>query len=221
MPVCQSTTTVVTAFDNVPAFARGMVRDIRVRWALEEIGGDYRPQFLDAFAARPEEYRQWQPFGQVPAFADGDMRLFESGAILLYLGEQDERLLPRDPAGRWNATSWLIAALNSVEPSLMQIVNLDVFQAGKPWTEEARPSAVELARSRLRSTENALGEKDWLAGSFSVADIMMVTVLRNIDHTDILAEFPALSAYKARGEDRPAFRRALADQMAGFVEPAN
>lgn len=221
MPVCQSATTVVTAFDNVPAFARGMVRDIRVRWALEEIGGDYRPQFLDAFAARPEEYRQWQPFGQVPAFADGDMRLFESGAILLYLGEQDERLLPRDPAGRWNATSWLIAALNSVEPSLMQIVNLDVFQAGKPWTEEARPSAVELARSRLRSTENALGEKDWLAGSFSVADIMMVTVLRNIDHTDILAEFPALSAYKARGEDRPAFRRALADQMAGFVEPAN
>lgn len=221
MPVCQSTTTVVTAFDNVPAFARGMVRDIRVRWALEEIGGDYRPQFLDAFAARPEEYRQWQPFGQVPAFADGDMRLFESGAILLYLGEQDERLLPRDSAGRWNATSWLIAALNSVEPSLMQIVNLDVFQAGKPWTEEARPSAVELARSRLRSTENALGEKDWLAGSFSVADIMMVTVLRNIDHTDILAEFPALSAYKARGEDRPAFRRALADQMAGFVEPAN
>lgn len=221
MPVCQSATTVVTAFDNVPAFARGMVRDIRVRWALEEIGGDYRPQFLDAFAARPEEYRQWQPFGQVPAFADGDMRLFESGAILLYLGEQDERLLPRDSAGRWNATSWLIAALNSVEPSLMQIVNLDVFQAGKPWTEEARPSAVELARSRLRSTENALGEKDWLAGSFSVADIMMVTVLRNIDHTDILAEFPALSAYKARGEDRPAFRRALADQMAGFVEPAN
>lgn len=221
MPVCQSATTVVTAFDNVPAFARGMVRDIRVRWALEEIGGDYRPQFLDAFAARPEEYRQWQPFGQVPAFADGDMRLFESGAILLYLGEQDERLLPRDPAGRWNATSWLIAALNSVEPGLMQIVNLDVFQAGKPWTEEARPSAVELARSRLRSTENALGEKDWLAGSFSVADIMMVTVLRNIDHTDILAEFPALSAYKARGEDRPAFRRALADQMAGFVEPAN
>lgn len=221
MPVDQSATTVVTAFDNVPGFARGLVRDLRVRWALEEIGRPYRPQFLDAFAPRPDEYREWQPFGQVPAFAEGDMRLFESGAILLYLGEQDERLLPRDPAGRWAATSWLIAALNSVEPMLMQIVNLDVFQAGKAWTKEARPSAVELARARLKSTENALGGNDWLAGGFSVADIMMVTVLRNINHTDILAEFPSLSAYKARGEDRPAFRRALAEQMAGFVEPAS
>lgn len=179
----------------------------------------YCPQLLDAFAARPEGYRDWQPFSQVPAFADGDMRLFESGAILLYLGEQDERLLPRDPTGRWAATSWLIAALNSVEPMLMQIVSLDVFQSGKPWAEEARPSAVELARTRLKSLETELGGKEWLSGPFSVADIMMVTVLRNIDHTDILADFPSLSAYKARGEVREAFQRALADQMAGFVEP--
>lgn len=221
MPVNETATTLVTGFDNVPGFARGYVRDLRVRWALEEIDRPYRTQLMDAFAPRPEAYRDWQPFGQVPAFAEGDTRLFESGAILLYLGEQDERLLPRDPAGRWAATTWLIAALNSVEPMLMQIVNLDVFQAGKPWAKEARPSALELARARLKSTENALGDKDWLAGRFSVADVMMVTVLRNIDHTDILAEFPALSAYKARGEARPAFQRALADQMAGFVEPAN
>lgn len=220
MPVDQTATTLVSGFDNVPGFAHGKVRDLRVRWALEEIGRSYRTQLMDAFAPRPEGYRDWQPFGQVPAFDDGNVRLFESGAILLYLGEQDERLLPRDPAGRWAATSWLIAALNSVEPMAMQIVNLDVFQAGKPWTKEARGSAVELARARLKSTDDALGEKDWLAGPFSVADIMMITVLRNLDHTDMLAEFPALSAYKARGEARPAFQRALADQLAGFVVQA-
>ena len=220
MPINPTAPIVVTGFDNVPPFAQGKVRDLRVRWALEEIGQPYRPQLIDAFAPRPQGYREWQPFGQVPAFADGEVRLFESGAILLYLGGQDERLLPRQPEACWTATSWLIAALNSVEPMLMQIVNLDVFQAGQAWAKEARPSAVELARARLKSTADALGEKDWFAGAFSVADIMMVTVLRNIDHTDILAEFPRLTAYKARGEGRAAFQRALADQMAGFVEGA-
>lgn len=220
MPVNETAAAIVTAFDNVPGFARGMVRDLRVRWALEEIGREYCPQYFDAMQPKPAEYREWQPYGQVPAFADGDLRLFESGAILLYLGEQDERLLPRDPAGRWAATSWLIAALNSVEPMLMQIVNLDLFHAGKPWTLEARPSAVELARARLKSTEKALGDKEWFAGTFSVADIMMTTVLRNVDHTDMLSEFPALTAFKARGEARPAFQRALADQLAGYREPA-
>lgn len=220
MPIDQTAPTLVTGFDNVPPFARGMVRDMRVRWALEEIDRAYCPRLMDAFAPRPDGYRDWQPFGQVPAFDDGEMRLFETGAILLYLGEQDERLLPRDPAGRWAATSWLIAALNSVEPMLMQIVNLDVFQAGKPWTKEARPSAVEMARTRLKSTEEALGDKDWIAGRFSIADIMMVTVLRNIDHTDILGDFPALGAYKARGQARPAFQRALADHLAGFARAA-
>lgn len=169
---------------------------------------------------KPDAYRQWQPYGQVPAFADGDLKLFESGAVLLYLGEQDERLLPREPAARWQAITWLIAALNSVEPGLMQIVTLDIFQARQPWAQEARPSAVEFARARLASTEAALGDREWFAGTFSIADIMMVTVLRNLDHTDILAEFPGLSANKARGEARPAFQRALADQLAGFHAPA-
>ncbi|WP_333604961.1 glutathione S-transferase family protein [Novosphingobium sp.] len=220
MPVNEAAKTLVTAFDNVPPFARGYVRDLRVRWALEEIGRDYCPQYFDAMQPKPDEYRDWQPYAQVPAFADGDLRLFESGAILLYLGEQDERLLPRDPAQRWAAASWLIAALNSVEPILMQIVNLDVFQAGQPWTREARPSALELARARLASTARGLGDREWFAGPFSIADIMMVTVLRNVDHTDLVAEFPTLSALKARGEARPAFQRALADQCAGYREPA-
>jgi Glutathione S-transferase len=220
MPVHPSATTILTAFDNVPAFARGHVRDLRIRWALEEIGRDYTPQFLDAMAPKPAEYRDWQPFGQVPAFDDGTVRLFESGAILLYLGEQDQRLLPRDPAGRWNATSWLIAALNSVEPMVMQIVNLDVFQAGKPWAAEARPSTVEQVKARLKSTERALGDKQWIADDFSVADIAMITVLRNLDGSELLDRFPGLAEYKARGEQRPSFERALADQLAGFRQPA-
>lgn len=220
MPVNETATTLVTAFDNVPPFARGQVRDLRIRWALEEIGRDYCPRYLDAMKPKPDEYREWQPYAQVPAFADGDLRLFESGAILLYLGEQDERLLPRDPVRRWAATSWLIAALNSLEPMLMQIVNLDIFQAGKAWAPEARASALDLAKMRLTSTERGLGQREWFAETFSVADIMMCTVLRTIDHTDILAEFPALSAFKARAEARPAFQHALTDQLAGFREPA-
>lgn len=219
MPMTDTAETVISAFDNVPAFAKGMVRDLRVRWALEEIGRDYAVQNLDAFKPKPEGYRDWQPYAQVPAFADGDMRLFESGAILLYLGEQDERLLPRDPDIRWSAITWTIAALNSVEPSLMQIVNLDFFLAGQPWAREARPAMLELARARLESTEKALGEREWFAGPFTIADIMMTSVLRNVNHTDLLDGFPALAALKARGEARPAFQRALADQMAGYREP--
>jgi glutathione S-transferase len=219
MPLDANAQTTITAFRNVPDFAHGVVRDMRIRWALEEIGRPYRTQLLDAMAPRPDDYRQWQPFGQVPAFDDGKVRLFESGAILLYLGEQDERLLPRDEKARWEATAWLIAALNSVEPMLMQIVSLDVFLAGKPWTREARPSAVEFARSRLGRVTEALGDKEWLTGRFTVADIMMVTVLRNLRHTDIVAGFPKLAAYQARGEARPAFRQALADQAADLGEP--
>lgn len=219
MPLDSASETVVAALRHAPGFAHGLVRDIRVRWALEEIGRSYRAELFDAMTPRPDDYRQWQPFGQVPAFSDGQVRLFESGAILLYLGEQDERLLPREPQERWAATSWLIAALNSVEPALMQVVTLDVFQAGKPWTSEARPSAVEFAKSRLARLAAALGDREWLTRRFTIADIMMITVLRNLRHTDIVSEFPSLAAYQARGEARSAFQRALADQAAGLGEP--
>ncbi|HEY0959816.1 MAG TPA: glutathione S-transferase family protein [Novosphingobium sp.] len=219
MPLDPASETVVAGLRHVPSFAHGLVRDIRVRWALEEIGRPYRAELFDAMTPRPDDYRQWQPFGQVPALDDGQVRLFESGAILLYLGEQDERLMPREPQERWAVTSWLIAALNSVEPALMQIVTLDVFQAGKPWTREARPSAVEFAKSRLTPVAEALGDREWLVGRFSIADIMMITVLRNLRHTDIITEFPLLAAYQARGEARSAFQRALADQAAGLGDP--
>ena len=219
MPLEPDATTVISGFRHVPAFAHGKVRDLRVRWALEEIGRPYRTELLDGMAPRPDGYREWQPFGQVPAFDDGTVRLFESGAILLYLGEQDERLLPHGAQARADAMAWAIAALNSVEPMIMQVVSLDVFLAAKPWAKEARPVAVDAAKARLQRVAEALGTREWLAADFSVADILMITVLRNLDHTDIVAGFPTLAAYKARGEARPAFRRALADQAVGLGEP--
>lgn len=219
MPLDPTATTLVSAMRNVPGFAHGLVRDLRVRWALEEIGRPYRTELYEGMQPRPEAYREWQPFGQIPAFDDGTVRLFESGAILLYLGEQDERLLPRDTQQRWTATAWLIAALNSIEPMIMQIVSLDVFNAQAEWAKAARPAALEFACQRLTSLSNALGDDDWLAGQFSAADVMMVTVLRNLRHTDIVAGFANLAAYQARGEARPAFGQALSDQAAELGPP--
>lgn len=219
MPLDPQATTVVSAMRNVPDFAHGLVRDLRVRWALEEIGRPYRTELFDGMQPRPEAYREWQPFGQIPAFRDDKVELFESGAILLYLGQDEERLLPREEQARWRATSWLIAALNSVEPMLMQIVSLDVFSAGKDWAKAARPAAVEFAELRLKSTADALGDKEWIAGDFTLADIILVTVLRNVRHTDMIAKIPNLAAYQARGEARPAFRQALADQASDLGPP--
>lgn len=208
----------VSAFRWVPDFARGLVRDLRVRWTLEEIDRPYRTTLLAGDRPRGEEYRKWQPFGQVPAFDDGSLRLFESGAILLYLGEQYERLLPRDAYGRWNATAWLIAALNSIEPPVSMLASYDLFHADKPWANGARSAAVALVEKRLQSLSDALADNEWLAGRFTVADIMMVTVLRNLRHTDIVAGYTNLAAYVERGQARPAFGRALAAQSADFAE---
>lgn len=219
MPMDSKADAVVSALRDVPRFAHGNVRDIRVRWALEEIARPYRTELYGGMQPRPDEYREWQPFGQVPAFRDKDVQLFETGAILLYLGQNEERLLPRDERARWQATSWLIAALNSVEPMLMQIVNLDIFNADKDWAKAARLAAVDFAEQRLKSTAEALGDREWIAGGFSVADIMLVTVLRSIRHTEMAAKFPNLASYQQRGETRPAFQRALADQTRDLGPP--
>ncbi|BBC73773.1 conserved hypothetical protein [Altererythrobacter sp. B11] len=209
---------VVTAFGWVPDFARGLVRDLRVRWAFEEIGRPYDSQLLNAMEPRPEGYLQWQPFDQVPAFADGPVKFFESGAILLYLGEQDERLLPASGQSRWSAISWLFAALNSVEPSIGAMVSFDLFHADKPWAEGARSATASLVERRLKRLSDALGDTEWLAGDFSIADIAMVTVLENLRHTDMVAGFPNLAAYSERGRQRPAYRRALDAQLADFSD---
>ena len=209
---------VVTAFGWVPDFARGLVRDLRVRWACEEIGRPYHAELLDATNPRTEEYLSRQPFDQVPAFTDDGLQIFETGAILLYLGERDDRLLPAEGQARWAAISWLFAALNSVEPFIVQISGYDLFHRDAEWMPAAREAALPLTRQRLKRLADALGEKDWLAGQFSVADIAMITVLNNLRHTDLVAEYPALAAYKARGEDRPAYKRALDAQLADFEE---
>lgn len=220
MPIDPNAETVVVALRNAPGFAHGLVRDLRVRWALEEIGRPYRTELHEAMTPRPDAYRRaWQPFGQVPALDDGQVRLFESGAILLHLGEQDERLLPKDPQARADALSWVVAALNTIEPAIMDLQWVDVFRAREAWTRDARAGFVDFLNVRLTHLDEAMDDDGWMAGPFSIADILLVTMLRGIRHTDILEAHPRLKAYKERGEARPAFRQALADQSADLGEP--
>ena len=218
MPVESTATAEVTAFRWVPDFAQGLVRDLRVRWALEEIGRPYRVRLLDALNPRPEGYFCEQPFGQVPAFRDEQVQLFESGAILIHLGLQDERLLPTDTAEKMRAIAWLIAALNSVEPAIFPLIMINIFNRGESWTEEAKPKFVERLESRLKCVSEALGEKDWLEDRFTIADLMLVTVLRQLRGMGIVEKYPNLAALVARGEGRPAFQRALSDQISVFAE---
>ena len=218
MPIDSTAEVEITAFKWVPDFAQGLVRDLRIRWALEEIGRPYRVRLLDATQPRPPEYFCEQPFGQVPVYKKGDLELFESGAILIHLGLEDERLLPSDQAARMRGIAWLIAALNSVEPAIFPLLMINVFNRGEPWTNEARPKFLERLQARLKCVSDALGDKDWLERRFTIGDLMMVTVLRQLRGTGALDEFPNLAALVERGESRPAFQRALSDQLAAFRE---
>ena len=218
MPVDPQAATEITAFRWVPDFAAGLVRDLRIRWALEEIGRPYRVRLLDAMNPRPADYFHEQPFGQVPAFRDEEVQLFESGAILIHLGLSDERLLPSDANGRGRAIAWLVAALNSVEPMFFELINIDIFNRGQAWTKERRPQVIEKIEERLRLLAEALGDREWFEGRFTIGDLMMVSVLRNLRHTDLVAGEPRLAAFVARGEARPAFQTALSDQLSVFTE---
>lgn len=216
MPVDPDATIEISAFDWVPDFAKGLVRDLRVRWALEEARLDYRVGLLDARGERPEDYFLAQPFGQVPFFNDGEVRMFETGAIVLHIAERSEVLMPRDPAGRARATTWVIAALNSVEPMINELVNIDLFHAGAEWARLRRPEAEARVRQRLARLSAALGDRDHFEDRFTAGDLMMTTVLRILRHTDLVAEQPNLARFQARCEARPAFERALAAQLEGF-----
>ena len=215
MPLNPNAAIEITAFRWVPPFAQGLVRDLRARWALEEAGLDYKVRLFDQ--KRPEEYLLEQPFDQVPCFSDGRVQIFETGAIVQYIGEQSEALLPRDHQGRFRAIQWSYAALNSVEPAITRLVLIDIFHQGEEWARLGRPSAEEFARLKLKRVSDWLDGNDWLEDRFTIGDLMMVTVLRNLRHTELVAEFPNLEAYVTRGEARPAFQRALADQLAAFA----
>jgi glutathione S-transferase len=215
MPINPNSPREITAFSWVPEFAQGVVRDLRARWALEEAGLDYRVRLLGQ--PRPPEYLKEQPFDQVPTYQDQDVRIFESGAIVQYIGEESEALLPRDPQGRFRAIQWTYAALNSVEPALLNLLLIDIFYAGEEWAKLRRPGAEEFVRLKLKRVSDWLGDKEWLEGRFTIGDLIMITTLRFLRHTDLVAEIPNLSAYLKRGEARPAFRRALADQLATYA----
>jgi glutathione S-transferase len=206
------------AFGAVPPFAQGLVRDLRVRWALEEAGMPYRVTLIGdgEGAISRTAYGAIQPFNQVPAIDDGDFTLFESGAIVLHVAEQSETLLPRDPSDRAQVIQWMFAALNSIEPRIQELAAIDLFYKGERWAQERRPGVVQAVEQRLAQLAARLDGRDYLVESFSAADILMTTVLRILRHTKLVEEVPALAAYKERCEARPAFAKALAGQMSAF-----
>ena len=208
----------ISAFRWVPPFARGQVRDLRVRWALEEAGLAYQTRLLSFGDGDTPEYRALQPFGQVPIFQEDGLTLFETGAIVLHIAERCEALLPRDPAARAKATQWVIAALNSVEPHIMNAATLDIFYAGEEWAKLRKPSATEFAHRRIAAVSKALGDQPFLDGErFTAGDLMMSTVLRIAP--PLVAE-PNLQAYVERCTARPAFQRALDAQLGDFADEA-
>jgi glutathione S-transferase len=212
MPLNQNAAIEITAFEWVPDFAKGVVRDLRARWALEEAGLDYRVRLLGQ--QRPADYLLEQPFDQVPILREGDVQIFESGAIVQYLGEKSEGLLPSDKQGRFRAIQWTYAALNSVEPAILNLLLIDIFYAGEEWAKLRRPGAEDFVKLKLKRLSEWLGDKQWLEGDrFTIGDLLMVTVLRFLRHTDVVAGFPSLAEYVRRGESRPAFQQALSDQL--------
>lgn len=209
----------VSAFAWVPDFAQGLVRDLRVRWALKEAGLAYATRLLKMGDQDAPAYRALQPFGQVPAYEEDGLTLFESGAIVLHIGARSETLLPKDEAARARATQWLIAALNSIEPSMQNVASIDVFHQNEEWAKLRRPGALEFLHKRLKGLSVALGDKPYLDGDrFTAGDLMMATVLRIKE--EVTAEYPNLKAYVARCTARPAFQRALAAQIGDFRKAA-
>jgi glutathione S-transferase len=196
------------------------VRDLRVRWALEEAGIPYRERLIGPEDQASAAYRALQPFGQVPAVETDELKLFESGAIVLHIAETSEALMPSDAQGRARTRAWAFAALNSVEPAIQNLAELDLFHAGEPWVAARRPALTAAVQKRLGALEAWLGGRDHLEDRFTAGDLLMTTVLRILRHTEIVSERPALKAYQERCEARPAFRKALADHLRPFEADA-
>lgn len=220
MPVAETAAIEITAYSWVPPFAQGLVKDLRIRWVLEELELPYSIRLYNRAISGPEDRLAEQPFGQVPCFVEGDVHMFESGAICLWLAERSEELLPRDEADRARVMSWVFAALNSIDPFLLSYLMATLFDQDKPGAAEYAPATEERLRERLQRLSDALGANDWLAGRFSVADILMVHVLAPLVTSGLPHMPDNLLAYVARGQARPAYVRALAAQMADFTEAA-
>jgi glutathione S-transferase len=215
MPVDPNSPLKITAFKWVPDFAQGFVRDLRPRWACEEIGMDYAERLIGL--ERPKGYETEQPWSQVPVIDDGGIHLFESGAILLHIAEKNERLIRRDPQSRATTLSWLFAAFNTIEPFFFELGNVEIFAKGEKWAELRRPGLLEFMGQRLDSLSDALSGRDYLADEFSAADIAMATVLREAGDTDLVSSRPVLAGYLSRCLERPAFKRALEAQLSAFA----
>jgi glutathione S-transferase len=210
----------LAAFRSVPPFVRGLVRDLRVRWALEEAGLPYRERLIGREDLATPGYRALQPFGQVPAIEEDGFKLFESGAIVLHIAGRSEALMPADAMGRARTTAWIFAAVNTVEPPIQELAGLDLFYPGEAWTSARRPAVVEAVHKRLGALQDWLGGRDYLEDRFTAGDLLMTTVLRMLRHTEIVSAQPALKAYQARCEARSAFQKALADHLKPFEASA-
>jgi glutathione S-transferase len=207
----------ITAFESSPDRGQGLARDMRVRWALEEVGQPYDVRLVSFREMKQAAHRRLHPFGQIPTYEEGDLVLFESGAIILHLAQRHAGLLPEDAHARARAIAWMFAALNTVEPPIVELEQFPYAEGDKPWYKERLPLLEDRIRVRLGELSNRLGNADWLEGAFSAGDLMMVMVLRRAEGTGLVEEYSNLAAYVARGEARPAYKRAYAAQLAVFT----
>lgn len=207
-------TVTITAFERSPDGGKGLARDTRVRWALEEAGLPYEVRPVSFAAMKEPAHLALHPFGQIPTYEEGDLVLFESGAIIFHIATHHTGLLPEEPTARARAITWMFAALNSVEPPILELSNARIMEADRPWAKDRMPVVADRVRHRLQQLSAYLGDADWLDGTFSAGDLTMVSVLLRTRPSGILDEFPRLAAYVSRGEARPAYQRAFADQLA-------
>jgi glutathione S-transferase len=207
-------TITITAFERSPDGGKGLARDTRVRWALEEVGQPYQVRLVSFRAMKEPAHQALHPFGQIPTYEEGDLALFETGAIVLHIAERHAGLLPNDASARARAISWMFAALNTVEPPILELATAKILEADRPWSKERLPLVQDRIRERLDQLCIRLGDADWLDGAFSAGDLMMASVLLRVKPAGMLDECPNLAAYLARAQARPAYKRAFAAQLA-------
>jgi glutathione S-transferase len=210
-------TIIITAFERSPDGGKGLSRDTRVRWALEEVGQPYEVRLVSFRAMKEPAHLALHPFGQIPTYEEGDLALFETGSIVFHIAERHSGLLPHDASARARAITWMFAALNTVEPPILELATAKLLEGDKSWSKERLPLVQDRIRARLRPLSVRLGDAEWLDGAFSAGDLMMVSVLLRLKPSGILHEFPNLAAYVARGEARPAYQRAFDAQLAVYT----